>query len=174
MLPPTREILAMTSLGNSFFDPDWWPNPSRAFLSTAKDEVREMLIAEDEGKNWKSVGDGDEKYVKYMWQRSWWTAFKTAAAQRLAHYAERSAVAMCADDETVNKNIYCSLSSFYMLVSVFQTLFLVFLGDDKHNWDPLPPTRKRSRLRTKWRRWGWKRNGWWMDELINDCSLQSD
>lgn len=58
---PTPEIPAMASLGNSFFDPDWWPKPSWAFLSTAKDEVREMLIAEDEGKSWKSGWEGDEK-----------------------------------------------------------------------------------------------------------------
>lgn len=56
-----KEITAMTSLGKSFFDPDWWPKPLRAFLSAAKDEVREMIIAEDEGKNWKSGGDGDEE-----------------------------------------------------------------------------------------------------------------
>lgn len=62
MPPPTREILTMTSLGNSsFFYPDRWPKPLWAFLSTAKDEVRETLTAEDEGKNWKSGGDGDEK-----------------------------------------------------------------------------------------------------------------
>lgn len=38
---------------------------------------------------------------------------------------------MRTDVEMFNKNVYSSLSSFYTLVSVFQTLFLVFLGDDK-------------------------------------------
>lgn len=34
------------------------------------------------------------------------------------------------DVEMFNKNVYSSLLSFYTLVSVFQTIFLVFLGDD--------------------------------------------
>lgn len=38
MTPPTQEIPVMTSLENCFFDP-----------AGAKDEAREMLIAEDEG-----------------------------------------------------------------------------------------------------------------------------
>lgn len=37
---------------------------------------------------------------------------------------------MRTDVEMFNKNVYSSLSHFYTLVSVFQSFFLVFLGDD--------------------------------------------
>lgn len=53
------------------------------------------------------------------------------AAQRLATLCRaRSTVAMRTDVEMFNKNVYSSLSRFYTLVSVFQSFFLVFLGDD--------------------------------------------
>lgn len=65
-----------------------------------------------------------------MWQRSWWTAFETAEAQRLATLC-REVRCSHSDVAMFNKNVYSSLSSFYMLVSVFQSLFSVFLADDK-------------------------------------------
>lgn len=131
---PAWEIQAMTSLRNSFFEPVCWPKPSWAFFINGQKWSRRDINSRRWRENWKSEGARDEKSRARV---KVWTCDKGLdglllnAAQHLATLCRaRSTVAMRTDVEMFNKNVYSSLSRFYTLVSVFQSFFLFFLGDD--------------------------------------------
>lgn len=118
-----------------------------------------------------------ESEILNRWQRSWWTALETAAAQRLATLC-REVRCSHADVAMSNKNVYSSLSSFHTLLSAFQTLFLSF----SWRWQisDLPSTTELHRRPlgnihiSGWKEGGgeeWEMEGGWMYWRMADCPL---